>query len=376
MAKPKFTITAETKGKNAVIHINGYISEWSNHAEGFKMKLDQIIADGIVDAEVYINSGGGDVFVAAEIVNEIGRFTGFITARLGALCASAASRIACACDKVIAAKNTSYMIHKPKGWLDGNSDEIEAKLKLLKNLQKEYLSAYTIKTKLPAEEITAMWKTDYWMDSEEAKNKGFVDEIEGEVDITNEDVQAIASYKGAPKIAASVKTTENTPKTEIEMKEKLMLVLAAFVAADASEAQIIAAVENLKTQAAKADSAEKARAQMEKELNDFKAEAKKGAAEAFVQSCIDKKKILASQKDFFVKAYLSDEEGTKKTLTDMPEATQLSKETSGGAASASTEDRSKWTYADFQDKAPAALAELAEKDPDKYEALFRAHYGK
>jgi len=377
MAKPKFTITAETKNQKAVIRIDGYISEWSNHAQGFKMKLDQIIADGIVDAEIYINSGGGSCFEANEIANEIGRFTGSITARLGALCASAATYIASKCDKVVSAKNTSYMIHKPSAWFDGNSDEIEAKLKLLKNLNKEYLSAYTTKTALSDKEITAMWKTDYWMDSEEAKEKGFIDEIEGETDITEDDVNAIARYKGAPKIAASVRPTDTNQKIEIEMKEKLLLVLGSVLAADASDAQIIAAVEAMKQKAAKFESAEEARIKAEKDLNDLKEKALKDAAEAFVQSCVDKKKILASQKDFFVKAYISDAEGTKKTLEDMPAASQLSKETtSGGNAGASAEDRSKWTYADYQDKAPTALAELAESDPDKYESLFKAHYNK
>src|SRR5690349_11118562 len=132
-AKRPFSITAQAENNIAVIRIDGYISGWNDYAVQFKAKLDALIAAGILNAIVYINSGGGDCFQANEIANEIMRFKGNIDGQLGALCASAASYIACKCTSVTAAKNCQYMIHKPMWGIQGNADEIKAGLKLLEN---------------------------------------------------------------------------------------------------------------------------------------------------------------------------------------------------------------------------------------------------
>lgn len=360
-----FTITAASEKGKAVIRIDGYISDWNNHAAGFKSKLDQLIVDGIKDAIVYINSGGGDCFQANEIGNEISRFPGTLTAKLGALCASAGTYISSRCHHVIAAKNVSYMIHKPMAYFQGNSDEVKSTLKLLSNLEKEYLKTYSAKTGLSVDEIQGLWKEDYWMDSEEALAKGFIDEIEGEASITEEDIQAIASYKGAPKIAATATTRQ--PETKIEMKDKLLLIFASVLTATMTEAEITAQLEIIKQKAAKSD-------ELEAKLKAITEAALKDKATAAVKAAIKDKKILGSQEQFFIDTYILNPEGTQKTLDAMP-ATQSLVE-SAGSESSSSEDRSKWTYADYQEKNPAALKELSENDPEKFEQLFNANYKK
>jgi hypothetical protein len=62
-------------------------------------------------------------------------------------------------------------------------------------------------------------------------------------------------------------------------------------------------------------------------------------------------------------------------MADMKAVTPLSGklETSAGA-SASGEDRSKWSFEDYQQKNPEAFMQLAEKDPATAEALTEAHY--
>lgn len=366
MPKPKFTITCEAKDNKAVVRIEGYISEWNNHAAGFKSKLDALITQGITDAEIYINTPGGDCFQANEIGNEIARFPGTITASLGALCASAGTYIACRCSYVKAVKNISYMIHKPMGGFWGNSDEIKASLKLLENLEKEYVSTYTKKTGLSADSIKDMWKNDYWMDAEEGKTKRFIDEVEGEAVITDDDVQALASYKGAPKIAASAqpKPTENQTNTEI-MRE--LLITAMALAATATDAQIVAKLEEYKLQASKADA-------YKKQLDDLKAETLSTSIKNVLAEAKKDKKITAAQEGFYEKRLRENFEETKAHIETLPTATKLSEVPEGSHSSG--EDRSKWTYADYQEKDPKALATIAETDEAKYEALFRAHYGK
>lgn len=370
MSKKSLQITAEVKDNKAIIRIDGQISSWNNYAQWFKAKLDEIIANGVTDATVYINSGGGNCFEANEIANEIKRFKGTVTAHLGALCASAATYIACQCSKVIAASNVSYMIHKPMTWFEGNSDQVKADLKLLENLEAHYLKTYTTKTGLSEQKIKDMWVQDFWMDAEQAKELGFINEIEGEADITQEDVNAIASYKGAPKITASAVHPPTNLNTDIQMKQLLITALALkeLIGADPTDAQVMAHVDALKVKAAKADS-------LEKELNDLKKATNDEKAENAVNAAIEAKKITAAQKDYFKKQLVANFDETKAVLDSMPAVVKLSAQTTT-TGTGKSEDRSTWTYADYQEKNPSALAELAKNDEAKFKELFEAHYGK
>lgn len=366
MSKKTLRITAETKDNKAIIRIDGSISSWNNYAQWFKAKLDEIISQGVTDASIYINSPGGNCFEANEIANEILRFKGTITAHLGALCASAATYIACKCSKVIAASNVSYMIHKPMTWFEGNSDQVKADLKLLENLESHYLKTYTTKTGQTDQQIKDMWKVDFWMNAEEAKKLGFIDEIEGETDITDEDVQAIKAYKNAPEITATAVSTTTNLNLDKQMKQ--LLITAMALAATASDAEIVASVEALKTKAAKAD-------ELQNELNTLKNTAKDEKAEAAVTADINAKKYTAAQKEFWKKQYLADFDSTKKVVDSMPAAMKLSEQIAEQGKGGS-EDRSAWTYADYQEKNPKALQELAKNDEAKFKELFDAHYGK
>jgi ATP-dependent protease ClpP protease subunit len=370
MSKNKLKISAEAQDNKAVIRISGYISEWNNQAESFRAALQAMIDSGLSEMVVYINSEGGDCFQANEICNVLSTFKGKKTAKLGALCASAATRIACSCDYVIAAKNNNYMIHKPWGYVSGNSSEIEAQIKLLKNLEAEYAKAYAYKTKLSVAKIESMWVEDYWMSAEEAKTLGFVDEIEGDTEITPEDVAAInaSGYKRVPTIKATIKDNQNNQNN---MKEKLIIILASVpgitVNASMSDDAIIAIVDGLKAKAVKADQLLQENERIKKEANEAKINAQLDAYEK-------DKRITPAERDYYKASFERDFDGTKKHLDAKQPVSQLSRETGGGSVAG--EDRSKWTYADFQDKDPKALAEMAEKDEARFKALFKSHYGK
>ncbi len=365
MAKRDFKITAEASGKDAIIRIDGNIGGWANCAGDFKSKLDVLIAQGITDAIVYINSDGGNVFEADEISNEIQRFTGTTTAQLGAKCMSAATKIACDCDKVIAAKNTSFMIHKPSGVLEGNVDEVNATLKLLQNKTNEYAAAYAAKTGLSVKEIEAMWVQDCHMNAMEAKAKGFVDAIEGEAEITEEDVEALG--KMGLKITATVKpSTNNNSQINTEMKKELIL-MALGMPETTTDVQLTAALSTLKAKAEKYDAAQQ-------ELTALKTSSLEEKAEVVLTAAIDAKKIVATEKEFFKKNLIADFAGTKAVIDAKPSLSPLSAHIKSGDQP--TEDRSKWTYDDWAEKDAEGLQAMATKDEAKLKVLFTAKFGK
>lgn len=364
MSKPKFQISCEAKNNIAVIRIDGRIASWKDSATNFRTQVDALVTSGIVDATIYINTEGGDCFEANEIVNEIIKFTGTLKAELGALCASAGTYIASKCSYVAAARNVSYMFHKPMMGASGNAAEIEAQLKGLKNLEIEYAQTYAEKTGLPVAKIEIMWIEDYWMNAQEAKKLGFIDEIIGEAPITNEIIENFKAcgYKNMPAMIATIGI-----KTKNEnMKEILIQASMGALLAGATDAQVLAYFEGLKAKAASSDA-------YKTELENLKKTAADDKAEAVLIAAIKDKKITAAQKDFYKKNLVSDFAGTKALIDAMPAMTKLSDETKGAVGA---EDRSAWTYADYQDKNPKALAELAETDEAKFKALAKVHYGK
>lgn len=364
MNRKKLNITAEAKGNIAEIRIDGEISSWENTATTFKTQLDQLVASGITDAIIYINSGGGSCFQANEIANELIKFKGRKTAMLGALCASAATYIACKCDKVSSVRNISYMIHKPSIYVGGNSTELESTLKLLKNLEADYARTYSEKTGLSIKEIESLWVSDYWMNAEEAKSKGFIDEIDGEAIITAQDVEVVKMYKNAPNITASV--TKHEPQT-INDKMKNLLITALALVATTTEAEVVAKVEELKAKASKADD-------LQAKLDTLLLASKTEKATAAYEKALAGKKVIASSKDFWVKQLMENYDEANATLEAMPAMIKLSEQTSG-AITGSSIDRSSWTYADYQEKDATALAELATNDEAKFKELAKAHYG-
>lgn len=88
-------------------------SSWWGDEVTPKTFADELNALGpLTSLTVRINSGGGDVFAAQTIGNLLEQHTAQVTARIDGLCASAATIIACHCDKVVAANDSTYMIFK------------------------------------------------------------------------------------------------------------------------------------------------------------------------------------------------------------------------------------------------------------------------
>lgn len=121
---------------------------WGDEAtpKQFKEDLDAL---GTVEAiTVRINSGGGDVFAAQAIGNMLEQHGAQVTARLDGLCASAATIVACHCDRVEAARDSTYMVHPVRMCLYGYYDAVEMGkyLAALDTIKKNIISLYAKKT--------------------------------------------------------------------------------------------------------------------------------------------------------------------------------------------------------------------------------------
>lgn len=181
-SKPFWSFKNMADGE-AELRLYGTISEktWFEDDVTPKQFLDELQALGtLTKLTVRINSGGGDVFAAQTIGNNLETCGAQTVCRIDGLCASAATIIACHCDKVVAAKDSTYMIHPPTvGAFDYYE---EGKLRSLadaaKTVRANILTMYAEKTGRPEDELAEEMDKTSWWTAREAMEHGFVDEID------------------------------------------------------------------------------------------------------------------------------------------------------------------------------------------------------
>ncbi len=354
--KYPLTITAEAKDDFAEIRISGALYEWSNSTEALTAKIDKFLADGFKNVKVYINSPGGDVFVGAEIVNQLKRFPGKKQGFGGALVASAATIIAIEMDSFEMAENGQFMYHKPSGWISGNEDKIESQLTLLKNLTSQYKKMYADKTGISEEEIEANWtKGDVWLTASQAKDQKFITSVSEKQKVNKQTAEMIAACGGTPP-----KVKEDNIKPE-QMKNRNAIVAMLKLSADATDEQIEAAVKQNVDSAGEVEQMRvDANAQRTADIN------------AFIDQAITDKKITADLKDNYVALAKKDFDGTKAIIEAMQPVTKP--EITPGAVSAS--GREKWTMENWMEKDPEGLKVLMVEKPEVFAKLEDDYFGK
>jgi len=359
--KKRLVISAEVRQGVAYIRLVDAISEYGESSSAaVRLQVDSFLSQGVTTAQVYANGRGGDCFEATEIANELERFGNEnVSLKVGALAASALTYLV-AKFKTKANPNSQFMIHQPSLGTYGNIASIEADLVLLRNMTADYRSAYALKIGKTEDEIEKIWaKGDVWMTAQQALDMGLIDEIETSEDavITAQD-RTILEACGAP-IIPEITTTN----TETNMDRKL-IIAALGLAADATDAQIEAALKTAKDKADKLDGQE--------DDTESKAEA---AAKKLVAKHFGRKVIKADMVETYESWAKVDPDGCKKALEAMTPIPKLSAEIKGPDASV-LEARTKWDFEKWQDEDPKGLQALADSDPDEFNKLFNAQYNK
>ena len=148
-----------------------------------KLFADELRALGAVDEiDVRITSGGGDVFAAHAIGNDLEQHPAQVTAYINGICASSATIIACHCDKVIAARDSTYMIHPIKVRLPGyvGVEKLHEGIAALEAMRENVVELYAKKTGRDKAEVAALMDATSWWTAAQAKEQGFVDALTDE----------------------------------------------------------------------------------------------------------------------------------------------------------------------------------------------------
>lgn len=180
-------IDVKAKADNeADILIYGDIGEsfWSEDTVTAKKFAKDLKAVGNVSKiNLFINSGGGNIFEAQAIFSMLKRFNAYKTVYIDGLAASAASVIAMAGDKITMPANAMIMIHKAWAAQGGNADDMRKLADTLDQVDSSIAETYQAKTGKAKDEIMELLSAETWMTAADAIEMGFADEMQAEVKI-------------------------------------------------------------------------------------------------------------------------------------------------------------------------------------------------
>ena len=175
-----FAIRNAEQGKPAEVEIMDEIGAWGISAKAFRAEFRRIPSDSPVN--LHICSPGGDITAGNEVANTIRAHKGEVNVTLGSLCASIATVVAMAGNKVTMAANGFFMVHEPWVMALGDSEELRKMAGIMDKMKAGIVAAYAQKTGMGDDELSALMAAETWMTADEAKAHGFIDAIDGEAD--------------------------------------------------------------------------------------------------------------------------------------------------------------------------------------------------
>ncbi|WP_137597132.1 head maturation protease, ClpP-related [Paucilactobacillus kaifaensis] len=152
---------------------------------------DSLPEDGS-DVDVVINSGGGMIDSGSEIYTALKSYKGTVNVQIVGMAASAASVIAMAGDHIAMSPTAQMMIHNVQSSVYGDSVDHQKEAAVLETFNKSISAPYVAKTGMSQDDVLSMMDKTTWLNADDAKAKGLVDEVM--FDETEPELQLTAAY--------------------------------------------------------------------------------------------------------------------------------------------------------------------------------------
>jgi ATP-dependent protease ClpP protease subunit len=124
-----------------------------------------------------VNSGGGDVFDGLAIRTLLAQHPARVEAYVTGLAASIASVIIMAADKIYIEQSAAIMIHNSSVFAGGGKEDLVHMAELLGKIDGQIADLYVARTGMKRDDVVALMNAETWMFGQEAKDKGFADEM-------------------------------------------------------------------------------------------------------------------------------------------------------------------------------------------------------
>jgi ATP-dependent Clp endopeptidase proteolytic subunit ClpP len=187
-----------------------------------------------------INSDGGSAIDGLALHDLIAALPCRTEAEILGICASAATLVACACQKITISASSLWMVHRSWIYARGNAAELRDAADLLGKIDDRMIAIYSERTGKSREEITAAIEKDNYMSAAAALAGGWVDAI------AEEETDAVALEE---KISAVRAKLEAAPESGISLSELVARVADLFRSEEAkAERKASVKLEELKAE--------------------------------------------------------------------------------------------------------------------------------
>jgi len=161
-----------------IIFLGTEIDDYTaNTLQAQLLYLDSV--DSGKDISIYINSPGGSVTAGLGIYDTMQ----FITSDVATICTGMAASMAAVLlvagqeGKRSALTHSRVMIHQPLGGVQGQASDIEIEAKEILKFKNELYTIIANHSHTPYEHVYADSVRNYWMNAEEAKEYGMIDQV-------------------------------------------------------------------------------------------------------------------------------------------------------------------------------------------------------
>jgi ATP-dependent protease ClpP protease subunit len=149
---------------------------WGISAATFRQELNALDVDHI---NLYVNSPGGSVYEAIDMMNNLSRHKAHVTATVNGLAASAASFLILGADEVVMAPHSELMIHDASTIVWGNAADMERGVADLNRISDNIAGMYADKAGGEAADWRVLMRAETWYTDREAVAAGLADRVEG-----------------------------------------------------------------------------------------------------------------------------------------------------------------------------------------------------
>lgn len=136
-------------------------------------------ADSTKDIQIYLNSPGGSVYAGLGIYDTMQLVKPDVATICTGMAASMGAVLLCAGadGKRSALKHSRVMIHQPMSGAQGQASDMEIAVKEVLKMKEELYRIIASHSRQEFEKVEQDSDRDYWMNSQEAKEYGMIDEV-------------------------------------------------------------------------------------------------------------------------------------------------------------------------------------------------------
>lgn len=177
--KQLFKVVKNAAKKAAEMYIYDDIGEsWFGGLTASQFKDELKDLGDVETITLHINSYGGNVFDGMAIYNLLVNHKAHVEVLVDGIAASIASVIAMAGNTIKMAENGMLMIHEAWGVAVGNAGEMRKTADSLEKINETIRLTYARRTGQADADLVDMMAVETWMTAQEAKEKGFIDEVQ------------------------------------------------------------------------------------------------------------------------------------------------------------------------------------------------------